>query len=134
VTEEASDHDLGHRVLRGYFDALTELDPEAIAGRFAEDGQLEDPVGTPLRRGRSAIADYWRKGLCAVARKVEIQTVTALPAGTSIAAHWRMTAHAEDGRVAEADGIDVLQFDARGLILRAEGYWDQQAFRHNLAG
>jgi steroid delta-isomerase len=134
LTDAAADDHLGHRVLHGYFDALASLDPDAIAGLFAESGEIEDPVGTPVRRGRPAIADYWRKGLCAVASRVKIEILTALPAGTSVAAHWRMTARAPSGRTAQAEGIDVLEFNRHGLIVRAEGYWDQTAFRRNIAG
>jgi steroid delta-isomerase len=123
-----------HRVLRAYFDALTKLDPDGIAELFAEHGELEDPVGTAVRRGRPAVAEYWRSGLCAVADRVEIEILTALPAGRSIAAHWRMTAYGRNGRVADAEGIDVLQVSDQGQISRAEGYWDQLAFRCALAG
>lgn len=133
VTDGASNHDLGHLVVHGYFDALASLDPDSIASLFAESGEIEDPVGTPVRRGRPAIADYWRKGLCAVASHVNIEILTTLPAGTSVAAHWRMTARARNGRSAEAEGIDVLQFDDHGLIVRAEGYWDQTSFRGAIA-
>lgn len=134
MTDGASNRHLGDHVLRGYFDALASLDPERIAGLFSEIGEIEDPVGTPVWRGRPAIADYWRRGLCAVASNVDIEILIALPAGTSIAVRWRMTAQAHDGRTAEAEGIDVLQFDDHGLIIRAEGYWDQQGFRRAIAG
>ncbi|HEY5431612.1 MAG TPA: nuclear transport factor 2 family protein [Solirubrobacteraceae bacterium] len=123
-----------HRVLRAYFDALTKLDPDGIAQLFAEHGEIEDPVGTSVRRGRPAVVEYWRSGLCAVAERIEIEILAALPAARSIAAHWRMTAYGRDGRVADAEGIDVLQVNDHGQISRAEGYWDQQAFRCALAG
>lgn len=131
---DAFNNDRGRRVLRAYFDALASLDANKIAGLFAEHREIEDPVGTPVRRGRPAIAEYWNAGLCAVAERVEIDILTALPAGSSIAAHWRMAARARNGRTADAEGIDVLRFDDDGLIERAEGYWDQQAFRRALAG
>jgi steroid delta-isomerase len=134
VTDDACNHDLGRCVLGKYFDALTSLDANNIAELFAERGEIEDPVGSPLRRGRPAIAEYWATGLCAVASRIEIQVLVALPAGSSIAAHWRMTAQARGGRTADAQGIDALRFDDHGLIQRAEGYWDQQTFRRALAG
>lgn len=126
--------DPNHLILRAYFDALTKLDPDGIARLFAEDGEIEDPVGTAVSRGRPAVAEYWRSGLCAVADRVEIEILTALPAGRSIAAHWQMTAYARNGRVANAEGIDVLHVNDQGQISRAEGYWDQQAFRRALGG
>lgn len=119
--------------LRAYFAAIAALDPERIAACFAPDGELEDPRGTLVRHGRQAIADYWAGGLCRVASAVEIEVVAALPAGGSIAAHWRMAAHSITGAMATAEGIDVLHIEQGGLISRAEGYWDQAAFRDALA-
>jgi hypothetical protein len=81
-----------------------------------------------------SIASCARSGLCAVADRVQIEILVALPAGRSIAAHWRMTAYAWSGRVADAEGIDVLHVNDQAEISRAEGYWDQQAFRRALAG
>ena len=43
-----------------------------------------------------------------------------------------MTARSGAGVVARAEGIDVLDLDEAGLIRRAEGYWDQAAFRNAL--
>jgi steroid Delta-isomerase len=129
-----SSQELGQRVVDEYFAALTDLDPQKIASLFAETGELEDPLGAPVRRGPAEIEEYWGAGLCAVANRVEIETVVVLSSGSSVAAQGRMTAHAEGARRAQAEGIDVLRFDDHGLILRAEGYWDQQAFRRPLVG
>ncbi len=72
-------------------------------------------------------------GVAALASHVEIKVVAALPSGNSIAAHWTMTARGKAGREVKAEGIDVLQVDARGQIVRAEGYWNAAAFRQALA-
>lgn len=119
----------GTQVLRGYFAAIASLAPERIAACFHPDGELEDPIGTGVRRGRDEIRDYWTQGLCAVAAAVDIDIVAALPAADSVAGHWQMSARTRNGILAHAEGIDVLQFDGTGLIVRAEGYWDQLAFR-----
>jgi hypothetical protein len=44
-----------------------------------------------------------------------------------------MSARGKAGREVKADGVDVLQVDADGLIVRAEGYWNAVAFRQALA-
>jgi steroid Delta-isomerase len=121
------------RVLGEYFDALRSLVPEQIGAVFAEDGEIEDPVGGPVHRGRPAITSYFAAGMCAGASSVEIEIVSAFPAGPAIAAHWRMTAVAKNGRRVEAAGIDVVVVDDHGRIRRAEGYWDRSAFRAALA-
>ncbi len=122
------------QALDEYFDALRSLDPDRIAAVFAEDGEIEDPVGGPVNQGRRAIAEYFAGGMCAGASSVELEIVSAFPAGPSIAAYWRMTAVSKKGHTVEAAGIDVLAVDQRGRIRRAEGYWDRAGFRAALAG
>jgi steroid delta-isomerase len=122
----------GRRLLDRYFAAITSLQPERIAACFRSDGELEDPIGTPVRRGRDEIREYWRRGLCSVAAAVEIDVLAALAAGGSVAGHWQMTARSRAGVIARAEGIDVLRLDEAGLIRRAEGYWDQAPFRDAL--
>jgi hypothetical protein len=39
-------------VLDSYFKAIAARDPSRLALVFAEDGEIEDPVGTPVRKGR----------------------------------------------------------------------------------
>jgi steroid Delta-isomerase len=119
----------GAQALRGYFAAIASLVPERIAACFHPDGELEDPIGTGVRHGHDEIREYWAQGLCAVAVAVDIDIIAVLPAGRSVASHWQMSARTRSGAVACAEGIDVLQLDPAGLIQRAEGYWDQMAFR-----
>jgi steroid Delta-isomerase len=120
--------------LERYFAAIASLDPDRIAACFRPDGELEDPIGSPVRHGRDEIRDYWARGLCAIATTVDIKVLAALPAGESIAGHWQMTAGSARGTIARAEGIDILRLDNAGLIRRAEGYWDQTTFRAALAG
>jgi len=132
-SETASPADALRNILDAYFSAIAARDPQRIAALFAIDGQIEDPVGSPIRHGRDGVAGLFAAGVAALASHVEIKVVAALPSGNSIAAHWTMTARGKAGREVKAEGIDVLQVDARGLIVRAEGYWNAAAFRQALA-
>jgi steroid delta-isomerase len=123
-----------HETLREYFAAIGALDAHRIAQTFAAGGEIEDPVGSPVRGGRHDIQAYWEQGLCSAAVRVDITVLAALTAGRSIAAHWNMDAMGTNGRRASAEGIDVLELDPDGLIRRAEGYWDQEGFRRQLLG
>lgn len=126
--------ELALEALNAYFAGLSSLDPEQIASAFTEDGELEDPVGSPLRKGRGEIAKYFSKGLCSVSRNLEIAAISSNSSGGSIAVRWHMTVEALSGTKAEADGIDVLTVTPEGLISRVEGYWDQKAFLKAFAG
>ena len=119
--------------LDAYFAAIAARDPKRIASVFAKDGEIEDPVGSPIRRGREEVAALFAAGVATLASRVEIKVLAALPSGDSIAAHRAMTACGKSGREVEAEGIDVLKVDAHGLIIRAEGYWNAATFRQALA-
>jgi steroid Delta-isomerase len=119
--------------LDAYFAAIAALDPQRIASVFAKDGEIEDPVGTPIRHGRDEVAGLFASGVAALASHVKIKVLAAIPSGNSIAAHWTMTARGKAGGEIEAEGIDVLQVDQHGQIVRAEGYWNATAFRRVLA-
>ena len=132
-SETASRADALRNILDAYFAAIAARDPQRIAALFAIDGEIEDPVGSPIRHGRDGVAGLFAAGVAALASHVEIKVIAALPSGNSIAAHWTMTARGKAGREVRAEGIDVLQTDANGLIVRAEGYWNAAAFRQSLA-
>jgi len=119
--------------LDAYFAAIVARDPQRIAAVFAKDGEIEDPVGSPIRHGRDEVAGLFASGVAALASYVAIEVLAALPSGDGIAAHWTMIARGKAGREVVAEGIDVLQVDAQGLIVRAEGYWNAAAFRQALA-
>lgn len=120
------------KTLDAYFAAIAARDPERIASAFAKDGEIEDPVGSPIRHGRDEVAGLFASGVAALASHVKIEVLAALPSGNCIAAHWTMTARGKAGREIEAEGIDVLQVDSHGQILWAEGYWNAAAFRQRL--
>ena len=119
--------------LDAYFGAIAARDPQRIASIFAEQGEIEDPVGSPVRHGRDGVVGLFASGVALLASHVQIDVVAALPSGNSIAAHWIMTARSKAGHEVKTEGIDVLQVDAEGLIIRAEGYWNAAAFRQALA-
>ena len=116
------------KTLETYFSAIAMRDPERIASVFAMDCEIEDPVGSPVRHGRDGVLQLFGSGVAALASRVEITILAAIPCGSCIAAHWTMIAHGKAGREVKAEGIDVLRVDSDGHIIRAEGYWDAAAF------
>jgi steroid delta-isomerase len=119
--------------LNSYFNAIASVAPAQIAALFAPDGQLEDPIGTETQYGRNGVESYFTRGLASFASHVEITVLAALPSGDRIAAHWAMHVRTKTGQKAQAEGIDVLRVNGKGEIVRAEGYWNAQAFRQSLA-
>ena len=72
-------------------------------------------------------------GVAALATQVQIEVLAALSEREQHRRALAMTARGQAGREVRAEGIDVLQTDANGLIVRAEGYWNAAAFRQSLA-
>src|SRR5262249_5705732 len=87
---------------------------------------------TPVRKGRDTLAGLFASGM-ALASDVEVNVLAAFPSGNCIAAHWTTTVRTKAGQEAKAEGIDVLEVNVQGLIVRAEGYWNAAAFREALA-
>jgi len=133
VSAETPSTEVLRATLESYFAAIAARDPKRIASVFAEDCEIEDPVGNPIRHGRDGVVGLFASGVAALASHVKITVLAALPSGNSIATHWTMVARGKAGREIEAEGIDVLQVDSQGQIVRAEGYWDAAAFRQMLA-
>lgn len=46
--------------LQAYIDAFNSGSPEAVADLYAADATVEDPVGTPVKRGREEILKFYR--------------------------------------------------------------------------
>ncbi len=82
--------------LDSYFKAIAARDPSRLALVFAEDGEIEDPVGTPVRKGRDTLAELFASGM-AQASDVEINVLAAFPSGNYIAAHWTTTVRTKPG-------------------------------------
>jgi steroid Delta-isomerase len=112
-----------------FFRAIESVDPARIAALFAEDAELEDPVGSEVIRGRANIRASFAEGFARLVESAEIRTVRAFVAnGAVVAVHWEMMARGVNGRDVHAAGIDVITVAAGGLIERVEGYWDASAF------
>jgi uncharacterized protein (TIGR02246 family) len=84
-------------VLDSYFKAIAVGDPSRLALVFAEDGEFEDPVGTPVIKGRDTMAGLFASGM-ALASDVEVNVLAAFPTGNCIAAHWTTTVRTKAGR------------------------------------
>ena len=108
------------RALQAYVDGLNAGDADAVIALFADDAVIEDPVGTPPKRGRE-IEQWFR-------RAVEMRARLALAApirgshGRAAAMAFTVTTTFE-GRVRVTRSIDAVHFDDAGRIVRLEGYW-----------
>lgn len=106
--------------LEAYIAALNARDADAVIALFAPDAEIEDPVGTPLKRGAEIAA--WFRSAVEVEPHLELAAPIRGSHGTSAAMTFRVTTRRASGRY-QTQSTDVVYFDANGLIRRLEGHW-----------
>lgn len=97
-------------------------DLEAVLELFAEDATVEDPVGTPVLRDRSAIRDFYATTHARNGRIAFERVGPVLVGGDEIALHVR----ARLARDADGQGMDViytLRVDGDGRIRSFRAYF-----------
>lgn len=116
----AIDPAVAEEVVERYLACHGASDLEGVLALFAEQAIVEDPVGTPVHRGRAAIADFYRETHARNGRLAFDRIGRALVAGDEIALHVR----ARLARDVDGPGMDViyvvcLDGDGRIRSLRA---------------
>lgn len=114
----AAPEQMSETVVR-YLDALVGGDAAVVAGLYAVDGTLEDPVGTPPRVGRAAIAEFYG-GLAGAEMTTELLTLRV--AGDTAAFHFRVVTKAGD-KSYTVEPIDVMTFNEAGEITSMRAVW-----------
>jgi steroid delta-isomerase len=107
-------------VVRAYIDGLNARDADAVLVLFADDAEMEDPIGTPVK-SRAEIEAFFR-GAAKVQPRLELDSPIRASHGNSAAMAFRVTTVRANGRF-ELSSIDVFHFDQAGKIRRLEGYW-----------
>lgn len=107
-------------VVHAYVHALNAGDADAITALYAEDAVVEDPIGSPLRRGRAAIHEFYR-GSCAMNLEVRLQgEVRARDRSAAFAFSVRLV---DAGKTVTIHPIDVFDFNGDGEIVRMRAYF-----------
>ncbi|WP_321816111.1 MULTISPECIES: nuclear transport factor 2 family protein [unclassified Paraburkholderia] len=108
--------------LLNYIESFNASDTPRIVSLFSEDATIEDPVGTPLKRGRAEITAFYAHATSLGARLELI----APPRGShSNAATITFKVHIKgpEGTPAHIDVTDVMEFNTEGKITSMRAYW-----------
>lgn len=107
--------------MQAYIDTFNSGDADAIAALYAEDATVEDPVGSPVKRGRAAISAFYH---------MAVETGARLTLAAPIrASHANAAAMAFDVHLTMPEGqsvirvIDVMTFDEAGKFQSMQAYW-----------
>lgn len=115
------------KTLARYIELVDACDIDGIVALYAADAMVEDPVGSPLHQGREAIGRFYREGLGrANARARQTGPVAATHVGSGaipfcVDLEW-------NGGPCSIQVIDVMEFDADGLIRSMKAYWGEANF------
>jgi steroid delta-isomerase len=102
--------------LQAYIDGFAAGDADAVLALFAEDAVVEDPVGTPEKRGEE-IAEFYR-GAIGMGAKLSLDTPIRGSHGSSAA--MAFTVEMPGARISV---IDVFTFDDEGKVTSMRAHW-----------
>jgi uncharacterized protein (TIGR02246 family) len=111
------------KTISTYFAAASMLDSKALAELFSKQAECEDPVGTPLQRGREAI----EAGFAAFAAQLtefSLEPARVFVRGDSVAVQWNGQGQGKNNRQVMFIGISVFTLDPQARITRLNSYWD----------
>ncbi len=107
--------------MQEYVDAFNRVDVDGIVALYADDATVEDPVGSPPKVGKAAIAEFYQMAI-----KTGAKLALAAPIRGS---HGNAAAMAFDVQLNMPEGsavirvIDVMTFNADGKFASMRAYW-----------
>ena len=113
------------QVYERYPELISKADVDAIVDLYAEDGKIEDPIGSDLHIGRDAIRAFYEAAIGAITMK---QTGPVRVVGNEAATPLVVLMGSGDGRMA-IDIISAMVFDEDGKIASMRAWWGADAMR-----
>lgn len=108
-----------------YPELISKADVDAIVELYAEDGTIEDPIGTDLHIGRDAIRAFYEAAIGAITMK---RTGPVRIAGNEAATPVVVFMGSGEKRMA-VDIISAMVFDEAGKITSMRAWWSADAIR-----
>ncbi len=111
-----------------YCAAFTARDRDAYTALFADDGWIEDPVGTPRLVGQTAIGGFFDQS-SAMADSIELRQTGPVRVAAGECAFPMQARPDIGGATFVVDIIDVMTFDDAGRITTMRAFWDPAELR-----
>ena len=103
-----------------YLRGLNEKDLELILSLYAENGSVEDPVGSKVIKGMDALRTFYGG---AVILDLDLKRTGAVRiAGVEAAFPFELVMEV-NGTVMKSEIIDVFRFDDQGKIVEMRAFW-----------
>lgn len=111
-----------------YFKATQSMSVDQWVARFAEDAEVEDPIGGSILKTREAIraqGEQFMGGFNEVGLYPDFVQVS----GNRASAKWTGRGTTKDNRQMEFEGINVWEFAPDGRVRKLIGYWNPSDMR-----
>ncbi len=106
-------------VVNRYIALVASGSAEDLVELYADDANVEDPVGGEVHIGRQAIQGFYS---AAENLERECELVSLRVAGNEAAFQFRLTVTAGNSKV-RIEPIDVMVFDDHGKVTAMKAYW-----------
>ena len=116
-----ADEQLMKAGMQAYIDAFNRSDYEGIAGLYAEDATVEDPVGSAPKKGRAEIAAFYKMAVATGARLALAAPIRASH-GNAAAMAFDVQLNMPEGK-AVIHVIDVMTFNEAGKFTSMRAFW-----------
>lgn len=115
--------ELMQQTINNYFEAISALDAQQWIALFAEEGVIEDPVGSRPYRGEQELGVFF-KGILRTFIQLQMSIEEQHFYPHEAAVQWKATALAFNGKALTFEGKEVFQIDEQGKIQLAQVYWN----------
>ena len=105
-----------------YVAAYMKNDRDAFLDAFADDGVIEDPVGTPAHKGRDARGAFWDT-VHQLTEQMTFDVKDVVVCDSEAAMVFRIHAGTADAGIV-LDAVDIFEVDDHGKITSMRAYWD----------
>lgn len=109
-------------VIERYLATIAGGSAAEVAALYAKDATLEDPVGSDVHRGRTAIEEFYQ-GLDGSRLTTTLHVVRVC--GLEATFHFRVVTDAGDQKYV-VEPIDVMTFDEAGQITSMRAFWSSE--------
>ena len=113
------------KAVETYIGSFSKADIEAIVGLYADNDTIEDPMGTPIKKGIDAIREFYTGAVANGAQLELLGTPRCIGdyAAFPFAAKLKM-----EGSDAHIEIIDTFKFNDDGKVIEMRAFWGPENF------
>jgi steroid delta-isomerase len=122
------DESVIRETIENYWKAFTAGDRDAWVALFSDDATVEDPIGSPVNRGKDAIGAFF-DAAHSLADSIELRSLDITAVVGNEAAFAMEIRPNIGGTMFVLEAIDVMTFADDGRITSQRAFWQQEKMR-----